>query len=197
MLKPLLVALLLTTSAMALHEAEININEKDLEVQLLLDIAQFNETMTPDATFIGATYINSNQSHNDYGKDAELYEIDFLLRNYVPSISGLLFGIGMKLDYTNSYPGQQFLALPLGVEAAYLLPDSPLPLYLSGALYYAPEVLSFQDAQNFFEYVISLDMEIISNGFITAGYRNIDTKYKTYGNQTLNASWFVGLRVDF
>jgi hypothetical protein len=87
--------------------------------------------------------------------------------------------------------------VPLGLELAYQIPLSKLfPMYLHGSLYHAPTVLTFYDAKNFLEYYIGYDIEVIKNGCITIGYRNLDTNYDAM-NFTYNKSWYVGFKIGF
>jgi len=197
MLKKLLLSIIMMTSAMAMHIGEININNKDIEAQLRLDMGQFNEQLDPHTAFVGFRYINADEDHGDYHKKPKLYEINALMQREVGSVQALTLGIGMKFDYINMGNGD-FTALPLGMEATYRLPfDEFIPLYVGGVLYYAPEVLSFQDARRYIEYKINIDAEIIDNGFITTGYRYIETKYEGSGAKDLNAAWFIGFKIHF
>ncbi|MEA3373888.1 MAG: YfaZ family outer membrane protein [Campylobacterota bacterium] len=197
MLKKLALSALIATSAMAMHQGEININDKDLEAQLRLDMGQFNEVTEPDTVFVGFRYLNADKENSDYSEDPDLYEINFLMQQPVRANNALTLGIGAKFEYTD-LGDEDFMALPLGLEASFLLPaDGFVPIYLNGNVYFAPKVLSFKEGERYFEYKISVDAEIIDNGRITAGYRNIETKYKGAGNQDLNNAWFVGFKVAF
>ena len=197
MLKKLALSTMIAASAMAMHQGEININDKDLEAQLRFDMGQFNEVTEPDTVFVGFRYLNATQDNSDYNEDPDLFGVNFLMRQPVRANNDLTLGIGVKFEYTDM-GDEDFMALPLGLEGSYLLPiDGFLPLYLNGNIYYAPEVLSFEEAARYFEYKISIDVEIIDNGRITAGYRNIETKYKQAGNQDLNTGWFAGFKVAF
>ena len=185
------------TSAMALHIGEININNKDIEAQLRLDMGQFNDQLDPHTTFVGFRYLNAREEHSDYDDDPRLYEINALMQREVGSLQALTLGMGIKLDYIDM-GSDDFTAIPLGLEASYRLPfDEFIPLYVGGLIYYAPEVLSFQDAKQYLEYKVNIDVEIIDNGFITTGYRYIETKYKHGSSKDLNAAWFIGFKVGF
>lgn len=63
-------------------------------------------------------------------------------------------------------------------------------------MYYAPSVLSFKDADGYFETRIHLDAEPIDNARIEVGYRKIDTDLKSR-SVTYNDAWYFGLRLDF
>jgi len=52
MLKKILLMTVTVISAFALHTAEININDKDLELNAKFDMGQFNETIYPNTVFV-------------------------------------------------------------------------------------------------------------------------------------------------
>jgi len=193
MLKKLVLLTASAISAFALHYAEININDKDLEVGAKFDMGQFNKNVEPDSIFVGAKFLNPDPKHSDPTADIDpLYELNFLLLKPVGDM-GMKFGMGVKLNYTN-----KFASLPLGVEFQYKIPAKKLiPMYLYGSLYYAPEVLSFSDAMDYLEYRIAFDVEVIENGKFTIGYRHIDTNYAPSSDLTYNQSLYLGFKIGF
>ena len=193
MLKKIVIIALFAASAFAMHSGEININDKDLEIGAKFDLGQFNEAVEPDTMFVGGKFINADKKHSsdDPSELDPYFEVNFLMMRELGN-NGMSVGIGAKLNYTKDYS-----ALPLGLEFAYKIPATELiPMYLNGSLYYAPSVLSFSDADNFLEYRISYDIEIIDNGRITIGYRNIDTNYEA-GDLNYNSSWYAGFKIGF
>ena len=196
-------ATLLTASALtafALNTGEININNKDLEVSGQFDVGQFNDAVEPNTMFVGAKFLNASDDHSD-NEHAGLdpyFEANFLMMRAIGN-GGMRVGMGAKVNFT-----KDFASIPLGLQFAYKTPaNSYVPMYLNGELYYAPSVLSFSDADSFLEYRISYDIEIIDNGRITLGYRNMDTNYETGkgyvsgGDFTYNSYWYVGFKIGF
>ena len=56
------------------------------------------------------------------------------------------------------------------------------------------------DAKSFLQYGINLDIEVIQNGLVTVGYRNLDTNYNVSGrtmNANYNSSAYVGFKFKF
>lgn len=204
MLKKLGLLSVSVAAAFAMHGVDININDKDLEVGAHLDMGQFNDTVEPNTVFLGAKYLKGNEDHSDFHRnDNAYYELNFLMQKEV-SNSGLSLGLGVKANYTRASIGgsnRDFTSIPLGVEAGYKLPvDSMVPLYLGGSLYYAPEVLCMNDANNFLEYRVNFDVEVIQNGRITLGYRSLDTNYDISGttvNKNYNRSAYLGFKFQF
>ncbi len=201
MFKKLSLIAVCAASAFAMHSAEININDKDLEVGVKVDMGQFNDNTEPNTVFIGAKFLHGNEDHSDLTRNSihDYSEVNFLMQREIDT-SGLAVGLGFKLNHTESN-NNSFTSIPLGVEASYKLPISDVtPLYIGGSLYYAPEVLSIDDAQNFLEYRVNFDIEVIKNGRISLGYRSIDTNYDVNGNTydiNYNRSAHIGFKFAF
>jgi len=195
MLKKIIIISFMAISAFATHSVELNLNEKDLEVSGKVDMGQFNFAVEPNTTFVGAKFLKAHEDHSS-NKNASLdpyYELNFLMMRDISS-SGMRVGMGVKLNYTN-----KFSTLPLGLEMEYQIPSTrTIPIYINGAFYYAPQVLSFHDADGFLEYRISVDVELIENGRMTFGYRNLDTDYNGASSSfNYNDSWYVGFKIGF
>jgi hypothetical protein len=197
MFKKLGLLALCGASAFAMHSIELNINDTDLEIGARLDMAQFNNTTEPDSVFIGAKLLHADEKNSDInGSDNmhDYYEVSFLMKRKVEA-TDLVIGLGVKFNGTENYN-----TIPLGAEASYKLPfSSAIPLYLNGSLYYAPEVLSLQDAKSFTEIRIGLDVELIKNGNVIVGYRSIDTNYEAGkgGDISYNRSLYAGFKFLF
>ena len=195
MLKKISIIAFLAVSAFAMHSGEININDKDLELSARLDMGQFNDNIEPDTMFVGGRFLNAdrdNSSDNPSSLDP-YYEVNFLMMREIGN-KGMRMGMGAKVNHTKNYT-----TIPLGLEFSYKIPAPDLiPMYLNGSLYYAPSVLSFSDADDFLEYRISYDVEVIENGFVTVGYRNIDTDYDVAnGTLNYNSSFYIGFKIGF
>jgi hypothetical protein len=201
MLKKITLISLCAASAFALHTAEININDKDLEVAAKLDMGQFYRSAEPNTVFVGAAYLKGNEGHggafysNTDEKMEAFYELNFLMKREIAR-SGLSLGLGVKANHT-----KDFTSIPLGIEAVYKLPlGLMIPLYLGGSAYYAPEVLSMDNAKDFQEYRVHFDIEVIKNGMVTLGYRTIETNYE-YDSQVISVSYnksaYAGFKFAF
>jgi len=160
-----------------------------------MDMGQFNDTVDPNTIFIGAKWLKVNAKHS---QESNVYidpyfEVSLLMMQDIKRTPFRL-GLGIKLNRT-----KDFASAPLGIEAAFLIPARDLiPMRINGAVYYATPVLSFRDADNFFEARIALDIEVIKNGNVTVGYRNIETNYQTNnGNFRYNRSAYIGFKLNF
>lgn len=190
MFKKICLTALSAVSVFAMHSAEININNSDLELSARLDMGQFNDNVEPDTIFLGAKYLNADEGHSDTRSIDDYQEVNFLMQREVSP--DLRLGLGIKLNHT-----KDFVSIPLGVEAVYKLPvTSSVPFYVGASLYAAPEVLSLDKADSFLEYRVTLEAEVIQNGFVALGYRHIDTDYKRRDVE-YNESVYFGFKFLF
>ncbi len=200
MLKKITLITASTISAFAMHMAEININDKDLEVAGRFDIGQFNDNVEPNTMFFGAKFFNPVVAHasSSIRSIKPYYEANFLIMREVGNY-GLALGMGIKLNYTrmNSI---NYSALPLGAEVAYTFPaPKVIPITLGASIYYAPEVLSFADATAYLDYKVHLDIELIKNAGVTMGYRNMNMSAGNngLGSTNYNSSGYLGFQFKF
>ena len=201
MLKKITLFTATAISAFAMNTAEVNINNKDLEVSAKFDIGQFNDAVEPDTMFLGGKFLNADRDHADTtsAKFDPFYEANFLMMRKVGD-QGIKLGMGLKLNHTKSYT-----TVPLGLQFSYKIPAVEyIPMHLNGELYYAPSVLSYENADSFLEYRVSYDIQVIKNGNVTLGYRKIETNYESNqgyapqgGDFTYNSSWYIGFKIGF
>lgn len=190
MLKKLCLIAISSISLFAMHSAEINVNNKDLEISAKFDMGQFNDSVEPETTFIGFKYLHADEDHSDSNNIDDYGELNFLMMKEVSE--GLEIGMGFKLNHTKNYT-----SVPLGVEASYKLPvDIGVPFYIGGSFYYAPEVLTLENADSFLEYRVGIDAEVIEHGRFTLGYRTLNTDYRTRDVE-YNQAAYIGFKFDF
>ena len=195
MLKKIALLAMFAVSAFAMHGVEVNINDTDLEISAKLDLGQFNYNIEPNTTFLGFRIVDADDTHGPkrgYTNDP-YYEANFLMKKPLSS-SGLSVGMGVKFNYT-----KDFSSLPLGLEATYKMPlKAFVPMYLNGSVYYGPRVLSFGTADRYYEFRISYDIELISNGRVSVGYRSMHTNYQDVRNDYVyNQALYFGFKFFF
>lgn len=193
MLKKIGLVALCAASAFAMNSADININDKDLELGAKFDMGQFNDNVEPDTILIGARYLHGDEDNSDVNDVDDYYELSFLMQNQMGN-EDLTLGLGLKLNSTKDYS-----TVPLGVEAKYHVPaDTGIPIYVNLGLYYAPSVLTMQDADKYLEYRAEADFEVIENGRVTLGYRVMNTDYDDErGDVEYNKSMYIGFKFAF
>ncbi len=194
MLKNLILASLLSCSAFAAHQVEANVNDREVEGQIRLDMGRMGAM---EGTYLGVRFLNGDNNNSETITDPDpLMEASFLVMRPVSGVRGLKFGLGIKAE-TTDIDGRGYAAIPLGMEAELKLPlNSSIPFYIGGALYYAPSALSFKDGDGYMETRIHFDVEPIESARVEVGYRTIDTDLKNR-NVTYNEAWYFGLRLDF
>ena len=200
MMKKIILVTLIGTSAFAAHQVEFNLNDKEVEGQVLFDLSKFGVPL--EGAYAGARILNGDERNSDKIEDiTPLKEVLFKVMRPMESVAGLSLGLGIKGEYTK-FDGASYAAIPLGLEADMKLPlATPFPLHVGGALYYAPSELVFHDGVKYLEVRTYLDAEVIHNGHIEVGYRNIDPDLKTHyvksNTVTYNEAFYCGLRLDF
>ena len=177
--------LILSIFSHAENSVGLDFNNDDLELTASVNLNQLTNYVDSTIYMAEFNYLNT--------PDNNLAQIGFNARNQLQGIPALSLSFGVMAVITKN-----FTALPLSAKGDYLLPlvDTIPPVKLTVALAYAPKVLSFIDARNYQEFRTELDMEVINNVHLFAGYRNIDTKYKTE-DKTFNSAAYVGLKLSF
>lgn len=197
MLKKLALLSVTAAAAMAMHTAEININEKDIEANLLLDMGQFNHSVDPDAVFLGFGYLAGDKEHSDpKGVKNGIFSGQFKVQQEIAR--GLVLGVGLKLIAAKEFD-KGFYALPVGASINYEFPlDIATPLYIGGQFYYSPEVLSFENGKNYIEYRAMGGIKLMDRASLEIGFRHIDLNFETpRADLTYNESAYFGLKFSF
>ena len=198
MLKKTTLILATSLSLFAMNTAELNINQKDLEVGLKFDVGQFNNNVEPQTMFVGMKMLipDASDSSDSLTSIDPYFEGNFMIIRPVGD-ADLSLGIGFKLNYTQ-VNDKSFMSLPVGLEASYELPfPNLIPMFVAAHVYYAPQVLSFLDAKDYVEYRINYNVEMIKNVHLNVGYRNINTNYFNIGRKNYNDSFYVGVKIGF
>ena len=195
MLKKLLLSLALSASLFAMHDASLNLNNDDIEVNGNIDLGELNQSDYPDAYFLTLGFLDvDNKESTD-----PLLSAGFMLRQDITGMDDLRFGIGFKGTYTK-VASAKHAAIPINAELAYTLPlDIAMPISISSGLSYAPSVLSFKDADKYFEGRLEASIQIIEQGSLFVGYRKIDLDFDSNagGDYTYNDSAYIGFKVRF
>lgn len=189
--KLILTSLLLGSSLYAKNSIGININNDDVELQSSIDLNSLADYSNGTTYLLDVNYLHIGVPSSN------LLTIGFSGQNSLQGVEGLKLAFGAKLVFANEYA-----ALPLMAKATYTLPiSSDIPKTdIVASFAFAPSVLSFRDGDNYSEFRIETDVEVIPNVHVFMGYRNIDTDYKI-GNFSLdrefNESFYGGLKLTF
>lgn len=162
----------------------LDINNDDLELLASVNLNVLTDYEGGTAYFLNAGYLHTA------GDDLASFGISG--QNTVQGIEGLTLGLGINIVMTDNLIG-----LPLVAKAAYRLPFYAIPTTSLGVSYaFSPKVLTFLDGENYKEFKVEGDMEIISKFHVFTGYRNIKTDYEDY-HETFNNSFYGGMKLSF
>ncbi|HEY5604152.1 MAG TPA: YfaZ family outer membrane protein [Gammaproteobacteria bacterium] len=153
------------------------------------------------ATLLGGT--NYGRTEMGFGF---LYHED---KNYLGEISllvideagskspGLEVGAGMKFFFGDAdKPDISLSALALGGQLRYRHASVPRIIY-SATLFYAPGIVSFQDADQVYELGATIEYEIIPTANVYIGYRLIEAEIKNRDDVEFDDNAIIGLRFKF
>jgi len=188
----------LLTSALLVAESGVglNINEQDLELEGILDSRNLASLQTSSTIYqADVNFLNVNEK-------VKLLGVGLGATNKVEAIEGVEVTLGGKFIWAEVGPTQNksFTALPLMAKIRYTFP--PLmynipPVGIQTKIMHAPKVLSFGNSESYTEFRASIDVEVIENVMIYAGYRNIHTEYKGITNDLFNNSFYGGFKLSY
>ncbi len=183
--KLILSSLLSVNILMAQNSIGLNINNKDIEAIVSLDLNSLNNYSN------GTTYtIDSSYLHTDTNN---MGTIGISAMNSLPLADRISLSFGLKSIFASD-----FLALPLYAKASFEVPfnDTVPETTISTSITYSPSVLTFKDGDNFRDFRVEANMEVIPSIHIFTGYRNIYTNYKEY-DKLFNNKFYGGMKVSF
>jgi hypothetical protein len=201
MLKKIALIALCSISAFALESIGLNINDKDLSIMAKFDMSK---DTAPKSMTMGIGFLNAHVSNSDdvnYSNDGDvdyltpLIEGNFLIISEIEN-SGTYIGLGVKINATKN-DEDMFLTMPLGLEIDYIVPTLYyMPMKVGISAYYSPNSLSFMDADNYTEYNLHYDIQVINNAIMSIGYRMLETNYNSY-DLKYNSSAYFGFKAVF
>jgi hypothetical protein len=139
-------------------------------------------------------FLNPDDEYSDFHDPNGYFESGFKIEKEFAN-TNFLVGVGVKMNYTPK-GSKDFLSLPLSFHMGYTIPMM-VPIHLLAQFHYAPEVLSFMDANNYIEYRFDIDFELIRNALINVGYRNLEMKFDNTAYLNYNESVYIGIKFRF
>ena len=143
----------------------------------------------------GTVMANGRFLYND-DKDSKLGSIGIDFVGDPGNVPGLSLGVGSKFYLGSANSGTDFSNLAVGLRSSYILPQLQ-GLGVSGHLYYAPEIFSFQDSEHLVESGIRLTYAILPKATIYIGYQHIGLGVKHRKDQTVDDSIRIGFVGSF
>lgn len=132
--------------------------------------------------------------HEDNG---DAFYASLFVADNVNKQSGLLAGIGARYYFIDAdLIDQDGTSLGLG---GFLNWDVPgvTNLSLRGDLYYAPDVLSFGEIEDFFDFSVRVQYRVIEQAWVHAGYRRAEASPEEGRDQDIEDGAMVGVMIWF
>ena len=163
---------------------DLNLNNKSAQIRL--------------ATVIGGTTMGRTQASTSflYNDDEKyVFDLGLLVIDVAGSKSpGLELGVGPKLYFADGDKGEA-VCIGLGGQIRYKIPAlQRLNFGLEG--YYAPDIVSFANADSMYEVGFRIGYEILPTADVYGGYRRIRAEFDV-GDETLDESLMVGFKLSF
>ena len=181
--------LLLVTTASPLYAQSFDINVSD-------DSAQVKYGSLIGGSNYGRTELGFGFLYNE--DDNYLAEISLQVVDEAGSKSpGLQIGVGPKLygAHIDNHDADA-IAVGLGGQLLYKPPSLPR-LILSLAGYYAPGIITFQDADHMYEAEARVGYEILPTVNLYLGYRSIELDLDEGGNKKVDDGGLFGMMFRF
>ncbi|MCK4441829.1 MAG: hypothetical protein KAU90_07460 [Sulfurovaceae bacterium] len=180
----------------------INVNKNDLELEGTLDSRNLAVLQNSSTIYLGDFNFISIDDENTKSK---LIGAGFGATNKLEGVEGVELTFGAKLILSHVKDNIKniddwFSAMPLMGMARYTFPPLMFnipPVSIEGKVLYAPGALSFGNSDNYSEFRIAGDIEMIENVKVYAGYRNIVTGYPEDTNYLFSNGFYGGLKFTY
>jgi len=193
MFKNILVTTVMTSAILVAESGVgLNINENDLEIEAVLDSRNLEALQTSSTVYQGD--FNFLEAYSK-----KLLGAGIGATNKLEGIEGVELTFGVK--FISAEVGDEyFTSLPLMVKVRYDFPPLMFnipPVSVEAKGLYAPNPLSFGNSEEYSEFRLAADIEMINNVKVYAGYRNIHTYYKGISQNLFDTGFYGGLKVIY
>jgi hypothetical protein len=112
------------------------------------------------------------------------------------NVDGLKLGIDLALNGGKTDNNQELLAFGVGLSAHYA-PPVMAGIGVDAHLVYSPEIFTFMDTEDYFEWGFGLNYQVLPNARITLAFQNIQTQFKDRGHDDLDETVRFGVSLNF
>lgn len=179
------------TTQAADASVELNVNDSDFEARLDFLVNPFE---TPLSAGIGFLYADDD--------DFWLASANLAVKDEVGA-PGLNLGLGFKGIFGESDVGDEdfttaALAFQFMAEYDFRESKANLPVSITASLAWAPEILSFSDTEDYFEFYSAVYLHINYWASIFIGYRDIEIEYDNdFAVESEYDAFYFGARLTF
>jgi len=177
----------------ALFCAQVSANT--LDINLSEDVAQFEFTHPIAASSgYGGSEVNFGFLYTT--DDDVMGTLGFQIVDTAGSGSpGLDVGVGVKA-FSATFGTHEVLAAGIGGEVIYSPSAFPRAV-LNIELHYAPDIVSFIDANRLFNYGVRVGYEVVSQAMVYVGYRHVQVEVGNNVDIDIDNSGHIGLQLLF
>jgi len=173
------------------------VSAQEIDMTLSNDSAQFRYITHSNAGFgdseidFGVLYTNSDEVMGMLG----LMVVD----DAGSGSPGLKVGLGIKAFTVSATKAGDFdaAALSLGAELNYTLPGFSDRLALNGQIFYAPDIVSFMDANRYMYSTARIEYEVLPQAVVYLGYRRVRIGLSAMPSVTLDSDTHLGVQFYF
>jgi len=102
-------------------------------------------------------------------------------------------GLGGRVVYVDTKPGNS-ANIAFGGHVRF----SPIHrLGIGGSAYYAPKITSFLDSEQYVEWNLAVDYQLLTKAFVYAGYRRVEVDIKNKSTYQVDDNLHLGMRLMF
>lgn len=180
-------ALLALTLAEGVLATEVDLNVNSDALRLTVDFP-----VTSNNLLLNASWLH----HEDNGDAVSLG--GHLIGSATSGAGPVMAGIGLRLTWIGYDKGSEEDGTTVGIGgfARYTLPDYDR-VSLRGHAYYAPGVLSFKDAESFYDIEASVGYAVIRDADFYIGWRRMRVDWENDGDSTVDSGFHIGVRGRF
>ena len=106
-------------------------------------------------------------------------------------------GLGVRLVYTSTDPSDfSGGSIALGGFAKYTFPGANR-FSIRGNAYYSPDVVSFGDQEEYYEFGVRAAYNVIRDADVYVGFREVKAKYEGAGRYEFDSNLHIGIEFRF
>jgi hypothetical protein len=137
----------------------------------------------------GNSSITGSWLHNS-DADVDLLSGGFFVHGDRREVAGK---VGIKAYYADLDRDDGY-GLALGGDGTFRFSDI---ISLNAGIYIGPDALSFSDVEDYFEWFVGVDLNVLQNAVVTVGYRETEIDTKRRNDVEVEDGPYIGLHLKF